>query len=44
MKEVTIQLTSEECEELALLMKEYKETNGVCDASRARLLANISKL
>lgn len=43
MKEVTIKLTEEECKAFATLVKEYKEIDWVCDASKARLLGKMSE-
>lgn len=42
MERTIIQLSEEECNAFAEAIIEYKEANWVCDASKARLLANMS--
>ena len=43
MKEITIKLSEEECKAFAGVVKDYKETNWNCDASKARLFAEMMK-
>ncbi len=43
MESITRKLTEEECLAFAEALREYKETNWVCDASGARLFAEMMK-